>query len=287
MNAGMAMVRNLVPLDIMIYGVEVGNSDAWTLAVVLMSRGNCMAVDVSPPCDSAFCLHFQLQSASILSLHYNRGSRRGSSNILPETYTRFPGWPYFTNLPLMSYWSLPWRYFIYVRARPLIYSSLVYWLCIRIYLVHTHLTVYTMLSLGRLIARQALPRQTQPILTTPGNAVMRYSNPFSTSSIRASQRTKYINALIQDNGPGTSFPTVFGDWRDVDYKSIEIDTALLLETLRNMQSYRRLTPNDSSTSKLKREVPASMRGVANSRITRVSECFAGSLPNIRSRWWSF
>jgi len=33
----------------------------------------------------------------------------------------------------------------------------------------------------------------------------------------------------------------------VDYKSIEIDTALLLETLRNMQSYRRLTPNDSST----------------------------------------
>ena len=29
MNAGMAMVRNLVPLDIMIYGVEVGG-DAWT-----------------------------------------------------------------------------------------------------------------------------------------------------------------------------------------------------------------------------------------------------------------
>ena len=28
MNAGMAIVRNLVPLDIMIYGVEVGNSDA-------------------------------------------------------------------------------------------------------------------------------------------------------------------------------------------------------------------------------------------------------------------
>ena len=34
----------------------------------------------------------------------------------------------------------------------------------------------------------------------------------------------------------------------VDYKSIEIDTALLLETLRNMQSYRTLTSNDSSMS---------------------------------------
>ena len=29
MNAGMAMVRNLVPLDIVIYGVEV-IGDAWT-----------------------------------------------------------------------------------------------------------------------------------------------------------------------------------------------------------------------------------------------------------------
>lgn len=29
MNAGMAMVRNLVPLDIMIYGVRLGG-DAWT-----------------------------------------------------------------------------------------------------------------------------------------------------------------------------------------------------------------------------------------------------------------
>jgi hypothetical protein len=32
----------------------------------------------------------------------------------------------------------------------------------------------------------------------------------------------------------------------VDYRNIQIDTAILLDTLRNMQSYRRLTPNDSS-----------------------------------------
>jgi len=31
-----------------------------------------------------------------------------------------------------------------------------------------------------------------------------------------------------------------------DYGDVQIDTAVLLETLRNMQSYRHLTPNDSS-----------------------------------------
>jgi len=72
MNAGMAMVRNLVPLDIVIYCVEVGNSDAGMLAVMQLSRGNRMAIDVSlvspcrRTCDPAFCLRFQLQSASAL-----------------------------------------------------------------------------------------------------------------------------------------------------------------------------------------------------------------------------
>lgn len=31
-----------------------------------------------------------------------------------------------------------------------------------------------------------------------------------------------------------------------DYRDVQIDSAVLLETLRNMQSYRHLTPNDSS-----------------------------------------
>jgi serine kinase of HPr protein (carbohydrate metabolism regulator) len=104
------------------------------------------------------------------------------------------------------------------------------------------------------------------VLKTQGNAVTRYSNLFSTASICGSQRTKYINALVEENGPGKLYQVKEGSGLMVDYKSIEIDTALLLETLRNMQSYRRLTPNDSSTSKLNPEVPAFVMGVADGRI---------------------
>jgi hypothetical protein len=108
---------------------------------------------------------------------------------------------------------------------------------------------HTMLSLRRLITRSTPLRLASPVLKTPGNAVTRYSNPFSTSIVSRSQRTKYINALVEENGPGKPYQVKERVGLMVDYKSIEIDTALLLETLRNMQSYRRLTPNDSSTSK--------------------------------------
>lgn len=68
-----------------------------------------------------------------------------------------------------------------------------------------------MLLLGKFIGRQAFPGLAQPIHNTPGRAVTRYSSRFSTSSIRVSQRTKYINALIEENGPGASYRLEGGD----------------------------------------------------------------------------
>jgi hypothetical protein len=73
----------------------------------------------------------------------------------------------------------------------------------------------------------------------------------------------------------------------LDYKSIEIDTALLLETLRNIQSYRRLTPNDSSTFRPNRNTSSLMIRVADSRIKRVQERFESSLSGLWSGWGSF
>ena len=105
-----------------------------------------------------------------------------------------------------------------------------------------------MLSLRRLITRPG-SRLVLPVFKKPGNAATRYSAPFSTSTVSQSQRTKFINALVEENGPGSLCQIEGEGGLMVDNKSIEIDTALLLETLRNMQSYRRLTPNDSSTSR--------------------------------------
>jgi hypothetical protein len=108
-----------------------------------------------------------------------------------------------------------------------------------------------MSSLRRLITRPVLARSGLSSLKNPnlGNGVKGYSKPFSSTAIWQSQRTKFINALVAENGPGTS--TLYPRYKTdvgVDYKSIELDTALLLETLRNMKSYRNLTPNDSSMS---------------------------------------
>jgi hypothetical protein len=82
-----------------------------------------------------------------------------------------------------------------------------------------------MLSLRRLITRPG-PRLALPVLKSTGNAVTRYSKAFSTSNPSQSQRTKYINALVEENGPGELYQVEGGGGLKVDYKSIEIDTAL-------------------------------------------------------------
>lgn len=90
-NAGMAMVRNLVPLDIMIYRCVMGG-DAWTrgsVDVAWESHGiSCFTL--FPLKIRTCCLHFQLQSASTLSPYLPAGRVGGIKEYSFGRYTRIP-----------------------------------------------------------------------------------------------------------------------------------------------------------------------------------------------------
>jgi hypothetical protein len=91
MNAGMAMVKNRVPLDIMIYRCVMGG-DAWTrgsVDVAWKSHGiSCFTL--FPLKIRTCCLHFQLQSASTLSQYSIRGRLGGIKEYSSGKYTRIP-----------------------------------------------------------------------------------------------------------------------------------------------------------------------------------------------------
>lgn len=204
----MAIVRNLVPLDIVWLLVMYSTGwvtlrPRWVSDIAWESRGafevRFPRVNLPSLSNQTYCLCLSCRLSVQGSARSNRGLVHFGGLCLPVSHERSAD-------ELVK--VIQERYY-----RELKWSSSFYSSTYCVYRVLFILTVYIMISIRRLVTRQTLARVGLITFKNPrvGNGVGSYSRSFSTSPTPQSQRTRFINALIEENGPGTSPPS--HDWR--------------------------------------------------------------------------